>query len=69
MDGAVERDIPKRGVAIYVLSREQDDGFGAVVVNGFDALRRVGFQQFDGWTRREIRVTMWLQYRQERGFE
>ena len=65
MDGAVERDIPERGVAFHALTREQDDGFGAIVVNGFDALRRIGFQQFDGWPRREVGVPMGLQNRQE----
>ena len=65
MDGAVERDIPERGVAFYVLTCKKDDGFGAIVVNGFDALRRIGFQQFDGWPRREVGVPRGLQNRQE----
>ena len=69
MDGAVERDIPEHGVAFYVLPREEDDGFGTVVIDGFDALRRIGFQQLDGRARREVGVLARLQDRKESRFK
>ena len=69
MDGAAERDIPERGIAVYALTCEQDNGFRTVIVNGFNALHCLRFKQFDGWTRRELGVAMWLQNSQERGFE
>jgi len=68
MDGAIERDVVKRAVAFYVWPCEQDDGFGAVIINGFNALRRFGFQQTDGGARPRIGVLMWLQNREKRRF-
>lgn len=68
MDGTAEGDVSVRDIVFSIWPREQDDGFGAVIVNGFDALRRFGFQQADGWARREVGVLMWLQNREKRCF-